>query len=114
LSIVSSPKKIQVPKELVDLIFNLNYLHLVMAGQLRAVEVYNRPAGLAYNQPPGTRSIVEDFWDDAIPRKVACVHHYWLPAAQGRAWRIGGCEVPEAKSVYWDGVMLYHTGATGF
>lgn len=78
-----------------------------MSGQLREVITDRGAASPASNQPPGTESIVAEYWDDAIPMKVAYAHYFWLPAQPGLRWRIGGSGVPDPKVVYWDGVVLY-------
>lgn len=89
-------------------IFNHSYLPLVMGGRLRTEEVYRKTPSPKSRQPPGTLSIVENYWDTSRNLKVACAHYFWLPGhAASNGWRIGGkARVPEAKMVYWDGILL--------
>jgi len=98
--------KIRVPKHRIQQIFNEHYLPLVMSGQLREVAIYNEPASEANNQPPGTRSILAEYWDDTRRLRVALAHHYWLPPGPVHTWRIGGSGVPDGKSVFWKGEIL--------
>jgi hypothetical protein len=102
------PPRIVVPKELVLRIFNHTYLPLVIGGQLRSEEVYRKTPDPKSGQPPGALSIVEHYWDTTRNVKVACAHYFWLPPhAASNGWRIGGkARVPDAKMVYWDGVLL--------
>jgi len=76
-----------------------------MGGKLDEVIRSDELANPAYNQPPGTRSIIADYYDGAV--KVACVHYYWLPASPGVTWRIGGRSgIPDPKAVLWNGQIL--------
>jgi hypothetical protein len=104
---MAAPPTIAVERELVLRIFNHHYLPLVMSGQLREDVRDRGPASPASQQPPGTESIFEDYWDDDHGLIVASAHYFWLPEAVDRRWRIGGSGVPDPKRVYWHGVMLY-------
>jgi hypothetical protein len=104
---MAAPPRIAATKAQVQGIFNERYLNRVIGGQLRTVVRHRGPATAASNQPAGTESIVEEYWDDTLGIQVALAHYYWLPDSAGLLWRIGGSGVPDGKMVYADGVVLY-------
>jgi len=71
---------------------------------LKVRRVYDEPASPRSNQEPGTRSIVDSYYDDD-DQKVMTLHYFLRPDGT-----LGGSGRPDPKELLVDGIMYYKSG----
>src|ERR1022692_4504349 len=71
---------------------------------LKVRRVYDEPASPMSKQEPGTRSIVDSYYDDD-DRKVMTLHYFLKPDGT-----LGGSGRPDPKELMVDGIMYYKSG----
>jgi hypothetical protein len=69
--------------------------------RLKVRRVYDEPASPMSKQEPGTRSIVDSYYDET-DRKVMTLHHFLRPNGT-----LGGSGKPDPKELLVDGIMYY-------
>jgi hypothetical protein len=69
-------------------------------GELRCERIYDEPASPKSNQLPGTRSVIDKYYDGADP--VMWLHSFIKPDG-----RLGASGKPDPKRLLAGGVMYY-------